>query len=303
MKLNFRKKIMKNKFNDAFLEIVKNKYEEKYIDYLNKLGNKSLSKTLITILQEKELSKRLEMWKSFTIKLDEIKDVKYLSNPFYIGYGNPNAEILFLGKEKAIDVAGSPEIFFNESINNILQWEQLSIGNDEELKLEFNPLCPQSYHKDKNNHKIKKRDTWGMYSQIVKGISNNEEISHDNFFDYCFTTEVNFIPSKYSAHLKLHSERTELLQRQFYKNFKYVIIGAVGSITESEIKNIFGDCIEITQFNVSNEKEKPEDEDKKKRFITIFKKNNQKIILCNQLSGAAGWSNVQIENLIKKITE
>lgn len=294
---------MKNKFNDAFLEIINIKYEEKYIDYLNTLGNDDLSKKLITILKEKNLSKRLEMWKNFTIKLNEIKDVKYLSNPFYIGYGNPNAEILFLGKEKAIDVAGSPEIFFHESINNILQWEQLSIGNDEDLKLEFNPLCPQSYHKEKNNHTIKKRDTWGMYAEIVKGISSNEGISHDNFFNFCFTTEVNHIPSKYSNGIRLCQERKELLQRQFYKNFKYVIIGAIGSITESEIKDIFGDCLEITQFNVSNEKEALEDEDKKKRFITIFKKNNQKIILCNQLSGAAGWSNVQIENLIKKITE
>lgn len=285
---------MENRFNDAFLEIINNKYEEKYINYLNTLKNDHLSKKLITILKEKELSERLKMWNNFTIKLNEIKDIKYLSNPFYIGYGSPNAEILFLGKEKAIDVAGSPEIFFHESINNILQWEQLSIGNEDDGKLEFNPLRPQSYHKVKNNHIIKKRDTWGMYAQIVKGISSNEEISHDNFFDYCFTTEVNFIPSKYSDHLKLHSERTELLQRQFYKNFKYVIIGAIGSIDTEKIKEIFGDCLECEPFIIGENKSR-------KIKITVFKNDNQKIILCDQLSGAAGWTTEAIEKLIKEI--
>ena len=285
---------MKNKFNDAFLEIINNKYEEKYIDYLNELKNKPLSERLVAILREKELPKRFEIWKDFTVKLNEIKDVKFLSNPFYIGYGNPNAEILFLGKEKAIDVAGSPEIFFYESINNILQWEQLSIGYNEDLKLEFNPLCPQSYHKEKNNHTIKKRDTWGMYAEIVKGISSNEEISHDNFFNYCFTTEVNFIPSKYSDHLKLHSERTELLQRQFYKNFKYVIIGAIGSIDTEKINEIFGDCLKSEPLKIGENKSR-------EIKITVFKNDNQKIILCNQLSGAAGWTTDAIKELIKEI--
>lgn len=285
---------MENRFNDAFLEIINDKYEEKYIDYLHKLNNKSLSNKLVTMLKEKELSKRLEMWNDFTVKLNEIKDIKYLSNPFYIGYGNPNAEILFLGKEKAIDVVGSPEIFFHESINNILQWEQLSIGNKVDGKLEFNPLCPQSYHKLKNNHTIKKRDTWGMYAQIVQGISSNEEISHDNFFDYCFTTEVNFIPSKYSDHLKLHSERTELLQRQFYKNFKYVIIGAIGSIDTNKIKEIFGDCPECEPFSIGKNRSR-------EIKITVLKNDNQKIILCNQLSGASGWTTGAIQELIREI--
>jgi hypothetical protein len=253
-----------------------------------------LSNTLITILQEKELSKRLEIWKDFTIKLNEIKDVKYLSNPFYIGYGNPNSEILFLGKEKAIDVTGSPEIFFHESINNILQWEQLSVNNGNDLKLEFNPLCPQAYHKQKNGHKIKKRDTWGMYAQIVKGVSNNEEITHDNFFDYCFSTEVNYIPSKYSAHLKAHPERKELLQRQFYKTFKYVIIGAIGSISENEIKEIFGEILETNIISIGKNK-------RGEIKISVLKSNNQKIILCNQLSGASGWTTEAIHELIRQI--
>ena len=38
---------MENRFNDDFLEIINDKYEEKYIEYLNKLDNKSLSNKLV----------------------------------------------------------------------------------------------------------------------------------------------------------------------------------------------------------------------------------------------------------------
>jgi hypothetical protein len=35
----------------------------------------------------------------------------------------------------------------------------------------------------------------------------------------------------------------------------------------------------------------------------VFQNDTQKIILCNQLSGAAGWSNEEIANLINEIKE
>ena len=133
-----------------------------------------------------------------------------------------------------------------------------------------------------------------MYAEIVKGISSNEEISQDNFFNYCFSTEVNYIPSKYSAHLKLHSERMELLQKQFYKNFKYVIIGAIGSIDTEKINEIFGDCLKSAPLKIGENKSR-------EIKITVFKNDNQKIILCNQLSGAAGWTTDAIIELIKEI--
>ncbi|MFV7235167.1 hypothetical protein [Flavobacterium sp. ZB4R12] len=290
---------MENQFNEEFIELINNRYEEKYIDYLNKLPNNSLSEKMIKLLQEQDLTERLSKWNDFTLKLGEIKNLKYLSNPFYIGFGNPNAEILFLGKEKAFDIANSPDIFLHESINNNKHWEAI-IKKNNRYDSVFNPLFPQLYHKEKNNHKIKARDTWGMYSQIVKGITENDTITSssdnldDNFFNHCFTTEVNHIPSKYSLHLKSQEDRKKLLQEPFYKRFKYVIIGAIGSINIDDIKNIFGSDLQIETIEIGENK-------RRKIEIKILKNETQKIILCNQLSGAAGWTTDAIKNLITEI--
>ncbi|HEX8576103.1 MAG TPA: hypothetical protein VF677_07385, partial [Flavobacterium sp.] len=250
----------------------------------------------------KDLSKRLLKWNDFEIKLREIKDLHLLCNPFYIGYGNPNSEILFLGKEKAFSIMNNPDLFLHESINNNKQWEYLIKGCNID-KLEFNPLFPQKYFEDRNsNYKIKKRHTWGMYSELVKAIINPEIKSgfregglENNFFRYCFATEVNHIPSKYSVHLQSIDDRKELLQHAFYKTFKYVIVGAIGSINITQIKTIFGITTESKQIQISKEG------DKRKRFIEVIKNDSQKIILCNQLSGAAGWTSSEILSLIDKI--
>lgn len=292
---------MKNQFKKEFIDLINNKYEEKYITYLKEIDNKKLGKKMIELLEEKDLAKRLVKWGDFEVKLSEIKDLKSLSNPFYIGFGNPCSDILFLGKEKAIDLTNSPNLFFHESINNNKQWEDI-IEDNSCNDLVFNPLFPQLYHSKKNHHKIKARDTWGMYCEVVKGIkTNNPEIRsntekwEDNFFNHCFTTEVNHIPSKYSSHFKSTLNRTELLQHAFYKSFKYVIIGAIGSIDPAQIKNIFDIDTEGKEIKVS------EEFGKRKRVITVFKTDSQKIILCNQLSGAAGWTTNAIKNLIAEI--
>jgi hypothetical protein len=286
---------------NEFVELIKNNGEEKYVAYLEKMPEmelKGLSKKIIDILQVKNLEERSKKWKDFEIKLSEIKNLHLLCNPYYIGYGNPNSEILFLGKEKAFDITNSPDLFLHESINNNIQWECL-IENCN-TNLEFNPLFPQKYFGEK--FKIKHTHTWGMYHKLVKGITENPNISSElgvlenNFFNHCFTTEVNHIPSKYSSNLKSIDPRKELLQHAFYKSFKYVIIGAIGAIDPIQIKEIFGDLR-------TNEVQLNKEGSKKERKIEVFQNDTQKIILCNQLSGAAGWSNEEIANLINEIKE
>ena len=293
---------MKNQFKKEFIDLIKNKYEEKYIAYLKEIDNRKLSEKMIKLLEEKDLVKRLIKWENFEVKLSEIRDLKSLSNPFYIGFGNPNSDILFLGKEKAFDITNSPNLFFHESINNNKQWEEI-IEDNSCNDLVFNPLFPQLYHKVKNNHRIKARDTWGMYCEVVKGIKrNNPEIRsntenwEDNFFNHCFTTEVNHIPSKYSSHFKSTLNRGELLREPFFKSFKYVIIGAIGSIEQKEIEKIFGSDLLIETVEIGENK-------RGKIEIKVLKNESQKIILCNQLSGAAGWTTDAIKNLIAEITK
>lgn len=284
-----------------FTELIKKEYDKEYISYLEGIKEKQLSKKMIELVQGNNLSERAVKWNDFEVKLTEIKDLHSLCNPYYIGYGNPNSEILFLGKEKAFNINNNPDLFLHESINNNKQWEYI-IENSNVKDLKFSPLFPQQYFESKiSNYKIKKNHTWGMYCELVKAITDKSEITssseilENNFFHHCFTTEVNHIPSKYSLHLRFSDVRKELLQHAFYKSFKYVIIGAIGSIDLTQIKSIFDIDTESEKIQISKEG------DKRKRFIEVIKKDYQKIILCNQLSGAASWTSDEMSKLIAEI--
>ncbi|MBX9886555.1 MAG: hypothetical protein K2Y30_01310 [Flavobacteriaceae bacterium] len=287
--------------NKEFIKLISNNYDDKYLEYLKELKEKSVAKKMIEILKEDDLTKRLNKWNDFEVKLTEVKDLNILCNPYYIGYGNPNSEILFLGKEKAFSITNNPDLFFHESINNNKQWEYL-IENRDLNDLKFSPLYPQQYFERIIPHyKIKKNHTWGVYCELVNAITTksdittSSEILENNFFHHCFTTEVNHIPSKYSSHIKSSALRHELLQDAFFKSFKYVIIGAIGSIDPTQIKSIFD------IYNESEVIEISEKDSKRKRFIEVFKTDSQKIILCNQLSGAACWTSDEKSKLIAEI--
>ena len=122
---------------------------------------------------------------------------------------------------------------------------------------------------------------------------NTDRESDLNFFNYCFTTELNYKPSKYSKGYKLAAERKELLKDPFFQTFKYVIVGASTIIDKDDLNKIFQGKIEKDVIlKGKNEKVKK---------ISIISTESQRIILCNQLSGAAGWSNDNIDELIKQI--
>lgn len=281
--------------NEKFIDLISNNYDDKYIEYLKELKEKPVAKKMIEILKEDDLTKRLNKWNDLEIKLSDIKDLNTLSNPYYIGYGNPNSEILFLGKEKAFSITNNPDLFFHESISNNKQWE-ISTSKDNSANLEFDPLIPTNYFKSKNsNFKIKQSTTWGMYCNVLRQkYHTSTDISKDTFFKYCFTTEVNHKPSKTSKNETSDDRRLPILQNAFFKTFKYFIIGAMNSIDKEGVKKIFGDDFIIKEEKIGLNK-------RGDIKIITFKKDNQKIILCNQLSGAAGWTTEAIENLVKEI--
>lgn len=288
-------------FKKEFTELIKKENDKKYISYLEGIEDTRLSKKMIELVRGNNLSERTVKWNDFEVKLTEIKELHSLCNPYYIGYGNPNSEILFLGKEKAFNINNNPDLFLHESINNNKQWEYI-IENANVNDLKFSPLYPQQYFENKfPDYKIKKNHTWGMYCELVYAITAKSDITtsskilENNFFHHCFTTEVNHIPSKYSSHIKSSALRHELLQHAFYKSFKYVIIGAIGSISPPQIKNIFDIDTEGKEIEISKK------DSKRKRVIEVFKTDSQKIILCNQLSGAACWTSDEKLKLIAEI--
>lgn len=280
------------------IDLLKEEFENQYINYIQKskfIKDGELRDSFISLLKEKNLQKRHEKWNNFNVNIKSISQLPHLANPFFIGFGNPEADILFLGREKSFNTYSQPELFFHESINNTLQWESINSGIDLTNEV-FDPRNPRKYHK----FKIKANHTWGKYSQIIKlkndlkeDLLSMPQDSQPTLFDYCFLTEINHLPSKYSVGEGLIEVRTSLLKNPFYKKFKNVVIGAKGYLSNEQIEEI---------FNVTRDPNPQplgfKGKIKKQQInATIFRNENQKIIYCSQLSGATGWTNEAIENL------
>ena len=73
---------------------------------------------------------RLAIWLRI---VDEIsfEDTLKISNPYFIGYGNPNAKTIIFGLENAIDLNPKKnksvyrKLFFEENLNNLHHWEEI----------------------------------------------------------------------------------------------------------------------------------------------------------------------------------
>lgn len=293
-------------------ELLKEKWDDKYYDYINslKFGDTKLKKHFLKLLKCKDSKKRECLWGNLRVELKNLKDVWNLSNPYYIGFGNPKSGILFLGKEKGFDIEKHPELFIKESINNIIQWEYIQTNNNNLLaNLGFNPLFPREYHKQN----ISINHTWGTYAHIIAGLKDKikkdifEETRdvNNSFFNDCFISEINHIPSKYSqGHTKysqgrkLIDERKVFLKHTFFQKFYIIIVGAKGYLSVEELKDLFN----ITS-DFSPEEEKIEFGKNRRRKIEglVFQSSKQTIIYCDQLSRAAGWTNDALNKLISTI--
>ena len=91
------------------------------------------------------------------------------ANPYFIGFGNPNSEILIMGKEKGFCEKNSEQLQY-ESIENPNEWKYY-IDNQVELnKLKYrnseyyiNAFRPY-FSKMKGGH------TWNKYHTLLKNI-------------------------------------------------------------------------------------------------------------------------------------
>lgn len=279
-----------------------NGLNDKYIEYIqnNPKINDELRKHFIDFLKCQDLKKRERLWADFKINISKIKQVPELANPFYIGFGNPNEDILFIGKEKGFSITSYPEHFLEESINNILQW-QLITDNINIESFRFDPRNPRGYHKGK----LLKRHTWGKYAQILSGLNEDLTLKEllkenssitQNIFNHCFMTEVNHLPSKYSKGKTIIPERKTFLSDDFFKTFQTVIIGAKPYFDEErdDINELF-DVNLVGKDVLLGRKGK---DGRLKITCNVYKNDSQFIVYCSQLSGASGWTNEALENLI-----
>ncbi|PZX09795.1 hypothetical protein LX69_03518 [Breznakibacter xylanolyticus] len=286
-----------------FLELINTDFDEIYISKFKP----PYQNLIIEAFESEELTQRELLLKERFSAL-EIFDFKQFANPFYIGFGNPNSEILVIGKEKAFS-SENFELLIKESINNYKQWKTIIQNDlfkmnqlDVTSKIGFSPLLPKSYHtgKTKRNH------TWSITASIINQIYPAKELQVNeiqditkSFFQQCFLTELNYKPAKYHEGSGLSLERMDFLKSNFFKSFPSVIFSAKSYLKGDDkiIKEIFNakfDCV-IELDKIGRDKTKP---------LTIEKYTSeyQTIYVCNQLSGASGWTNNSLTKFAEQIS-
>jgi|GEM_PF-2236501 hypothetical protein len=283
--------------------------EQKYIEYIltQTTVNDILKSEFINLLKNNNSLEREDLWRNLQLNAP-INNIEKLANPFYLGFGNPHSNILFVGKEKGFNTDQHSELFIKESINNTLHWKFIFDNNenlnninqfDIQNQLGFNPIFPKIYH----NKKFHPRHTWGLYSKIANGVElnnstklNESQIFNNSFFSKCFLTELNHIPSAYTNGLNMIEERRLFFMNDFYRSFTKVVIGAKGYLTIPQIRQL---------FEINNDGEEIIIGANKQREFRIIKfvDNGKTYIYCDQLSGAAGWTNDALGVLIRKLND
>ncbi len=159
----------------------------------------------------------------------------------FIGYGNPNAKILILGKEAAIDSNENTSQHIYEIDKNVEVWKKnieqqvlqedipVWCGNPECI----NPLYPykgQKYKVDIKGHESGGTSrTWFQYQKLVNLILNREGNGNIDFHEYCFSSDFSVETALYSKDTNKDETRRSIEKRNqifassFFQSFPIVI--------------------------------------------------------------------------------
>lgn len=270
--------------------------QSNYKGYLENLSlNHYLPKKFFSVNTEQE---RLALWQNIEIKLKDIKSFNKVANPYYIGFGNPNADLLIIGQEKAFNAFEEPDLMLYESINNQFQWGKI-INEAATNEITFDPRNPRRNHLEgrKGNH------TWTKYSILADEYFNLNSCKQnmmkdfkDNqgptLFDVAFLTEFNVTPATTHSSLTLTEERKQVLTHSFFKQFKIVVF-AIGNPQDKGIQEGVKKIFQVSTFEIKSVGQYGSNKD---RLVAIGHNGSQTILICNQLSGSSGWKN---EHIIK----
>lgn len=295
---------------------------QQYKDYISSSASlqPTVKEALLQLLDTEEYSDRLALWQEMVPSLTK-QDAEKISNPFFIGYGNPEADTLIFGMEKAIEldpkenVDMSRRLFFEESINNNLQWSEITkneespAGNIRNRPYPYYlPLGSKIYRPIRK--KLNASHTWGMYAKFISALNHasvqyweryhKAENFTDSMFKYMFQSEINHIPAR-----KLHGGglvpiRQAFLKNEFFKSFKNVLVTGRTYFKRdgiSQIERTF-EVKHLKSGYLARGKQGQE-----RLPYDLFVNGNRKVVLVNQMSGSAGWSDEGILNLASLINE
>ncbi|WP_215046542.1 hypothetical protein [Tenacibaculum piscium] len=157
----------------------------------------------------------------------------------FVGTGNPNSKILFIGKESAINQ--NDIIAMNWYNSNSLDWENRIDKNETEI-YEY-PV--NENHPLRNNWG---KNTWSKYQKLSDIIFQTQtKPFYVNFLKNVFTTEVNDSPSEktISANKDSITDRKKLFKESdFIQQFNIVVLACSDYFKNNdnirEIDNTFG---------------------------------------------------------------
>lgn len=191
-----------------------------------------------------------------------ISMVKFaFANSMFLGTGNPNSNILIIGKEAAISMSDNEEQYNREIRNNAGDWiknyenniqvSDVSSWFDAENR-SYNPLYPYKNQlntvemRDKNNRIIRGQGgtsrTCFNYQKLMEVLYNGGIKSDKiNFHAYSFSSELNEITGKYSKlvprkdRLESIEKRKNLFAKPFFRQFPVTIVAVGHYVRDFEI--------------------------------------------------------------------
>lgn len=209
--------------------------------------------------------------------VDLVNDSKWQGH--YIGIGNPEAKVLIVGKECALDEKRDRLLYEETFRKNQEYWKrnvQEGVGfekvvewtsNDKIFEL-YNPLLPfykqkftvlRHHAKGEKKGEIKSGEggtsaTWYNYQKVfnmyLERIGMKANLEYIDFFKYCFVTELSEVcrpnnkklPKKEGLETEMSiANRYELIcATPFFQNFDKVILVCGGYADKLDIKRMFG---------------------------------------------------------------
>lgn len=223
----------------------------------------------------------------------------------YIGFGNPNSKVLFVGKECSLNLENKedngkdkddPMIYEKSNEPNLLHWEQNI--NDTSITPEcipvwkttrvFNPLFPY-----KGDGLPIGNGTWNNYCKIISGLYPEMVSAKTPFHQFSFLTEFSDKVKKYSVHSDevgkaIKRRCVNLFPEPFFRNFPIVIVGCGHYVRDYGInlQDVFDQKWEGPTRSVPETNE----------WINVHRNNNRILIHTRQLSMC---SNNLIEEIVK----
>lgn len=228
----------------------------------------------------------------------------------FLGIGNPNAPILILGKEAAIDKEKSILQYEQEYVKNNTDWDLNYSANMQFYDIDnwfiqdrfpvFNTLYPYRGQKNKVERRNKIGEiisghggtskTWYNYQKIIDIIYFNAIPSElINFHEHAFCSELNQQTANYSKDIPKNKRaesiqlRKELFATTFFKDFTITIV-AVGHY----VRDFNLDLQDIFDMRYHEELSKTLSEGLNKEYINIHYDDSEKptkiLIHTNQLS-------------------